>query len=65
MDGFLAGTVLVEEVFKTTTNDMTTGTVSGAGTFAGWFVMMKDNAGRFPGNKLWGQRLGLVLVRHN
>jgi hypothetical protein len=33
---------------------MTTGTVSSAGTLAGWFVMVKDNVGRFSGNKLWG-----------
>jgi cytochrome P460 len=51
---FPDGTVLVKEVFKTTTKDMTTGTVSSAGTLAGWFVMVKDNVGRFPGNKLWG-----------
>ncbi|MGY3618158.1 hypothetical protein [Bradyrhizobium sp. USDA 10063] len=33
---------------------VTTGTVSSTGTLAGWFVMVKDNVGRFPGNKLWG-----------
>ena len=48
------GTVLVKEVFKTTTKGMTTGTVSSAGTLAGWFVMVKDSVGRFSGNKLWG-----------
>ena len=51
---FPDGTVLVKEVFNTTTKSMTTGTVSSAGTLAGWFVMVKDSAGRFPGNKLWG-----------
>jgi hypothetical protein len=35
---FPDGTVLVKEVFKTTTKDMTTGTVSSAGSLAGWFV---------------------------
>ena len=55
---FPDGTVLVKEVFKTTTKDMTTGTVSSAGTLAGWFVMVKDNVGRFPGNKLWGDGWG-------
>ena len=56
---FPDGTVLVKEVFKaTTTKGMTTGTVSSAGTLAGWFVMVKDNAGRFPGNKLWGEGWG-------
>src|ERR1700757_3923130 len=51
---FPDGTVLVKEVFNTTTQDMTTGTVSSAGTLAGWFVMVKDGVGRFSGNKLWG-----------
>jgi cytochrome P460 len=55
---FPDGTVLVKEVFKASTNDMTTGTVSSAGTLAGWFVMVKDNVGRFPGNKLWGEGWG-------
>ena len=56
---FPDGAVLVKEVFNTTTNDMTTGTVSSAGTLAGWFVMVKDRpAGRFPGNKLWGDGWG-------
>jgi hypothetical protein len=35
---FPDGTVLVKEVFNTTTKDMTTGTVSSAGTLAGWFA---------------------------
>src|SRR5690242_4926964 len=43
---------------QTTTKDMTTGTVSRAGTLAGWFVMLKDNVGRFSGNKLWGDGWG-------
>jgi len=55
---FPDGTVLVKEVFKTNTQDMTTGTVSSAGTLAGWFVMVKDGGGRFPGNKLWGDGWG-------
>jgi len=55
---FPDGAVLVKEVFKTTTNPMTTGTVSSAGTLAGWFVMVKDDASRFPGSKLWGDGWG-------
>ena len=55
---FPDGAVLVKEVFDTTTKPMTTGTVSSAGTLVGWFVMMKDSAGRFPGNKLWGDGWG-------
>lgn len=52
------GAVLVKEVFHTTTQRMTTGTVSSAGSLAGWFVMVKDDAGRFPENKLWGDGWG-------
>src|SRR4029077_8749559 len=55
---FPDGTVLVKEVYKTTTKDMTTGTVSRAGTLAGWLVMVKDSVCRFPGNKLWGDGWG-------
>ena len=55
---FPDGTVLVKEVFKTATRTMTTGTVSSAGTLAGWFVMVKDGVGRFPKNKLWGDGWG-------
>lgn len=55
---FPDGAVLVKEVFKTTTKGMTTGMVSSAGTLAGWFVMVKDNVGRFSENKLWGDGWG-------
>jgi hypothetical protein len=55
---FPDGTVLVKEVFKTITEPMTTGTVSSASTLLGWFVMVKDNNGRFPENKLWGDGWG-------
>jgi hypothetical protein len=50
--------VLVKEVFETATQEMTTGTVSRAGTLKGWFVMMKDSNGRYAGNKLWGDGWG-------
>lgn len=52
------GTVLVKEVYKTETKPMTTGTVSSAGTLVGWFLMVKDDVGRFPQNKLWGEEWG-------
>jgi hypothetical protein len=55
---FPDGAVLVKEVFRAATEDMTTGTVSHAHTLKGWFVMMKDNKGRFPDNKLWGDGWG-------
>lgn len=52
------GAVLVKEVYKTATKRMTTGTVSSADTLVGWFVMVKDDIGRFPKNKLWGDGWG-------
>jgi len=55
---FPDGTVLVKEVFETATKEMTTGTVSHADKLKGWFVMVKDSAGRYPGNALWGDGWG-------
>jgi Cytochrome P460 len=55
---FPDGAVLVKEVFRAATEEMTTGTVSHAGTLKGWFVMVKDSNGRHAGNKLWGDGWG-------
>jgi hypothetical protein len=55
---FPDGAVLVKEVFQAATGPMTTGTVSHAETLKGWFVMMRDNNGRHPGNALWGDGWG-------
>lgn len=55
---FPDGAVLIKELFSTKTEDMTTGTVSRVDETAGWFVMVKDSKGRFPGNKLWGDGWG-------
>jgi hypothetical protein len=55
---FPEGAVLVKEVFRAATGQMTTGTVSRADTLKGWFVMMKDSNGRYAGNKLWGDGWG-------
>jgi hypothetical protein len=55
---FPDGTVLVKEVFTAHTAQMTTGTVSSADILKGWFVMVKDSKGRYPGNKLWGDGWG-------
>ncbi|MGX9430931.1 MULTISPECIES: cytochrome P460 family protein [Bradyrhizobium] len=55
---FPDGTVLVKEVFQTTTQEMTTGTVSRAQTLKGWFVMVKDSVGHHPGHALWGDGWG-------
>ena len=55
---FPDGAVLVKEVHQAVTGQMTTGTVSHAGTLKGWFVMVKDSTGRHAGNKLWGDGWG-------
>jgi hypothetical protein len=55
---FPDGAILIKELFSTTTDDMTTGTVSRADNTSGWFVMIKDSIGRYPDNKLWGDGWG-------
>ena len=55
---FPDGTVLVKEVFKTATKEMTTGTVSRADKLSGWFVMVKDGTGRRSSHPLWGDGWG-------
>ena len=55
---FPDGAVLVKEVFQAATGEMTTGTVSRADTLKGWFLMVKDNDGRYAGNRLWGDGWG-------
>jgi Cytochrome P460 len=55
---FIDGAVLIKEVFKTATREMTTGNVSRAETLKGWFVMVKDSTGRHQGSKLWGDGWG-------
>ncbi|WP_245288193.1 cytochrome P460 family protein [Bradyrhizobium sp. Ec3.3] len=55
---FPDGTVLVKEVYSAATSEMTTGTVSRADSLKGWFVMVKGDASRFPGNALWGDGWG-------
>jgi hypothetical protein len=55
---FPDGSVLVKEVFETTTAAMTTGTVSHAQKLKGWFVMVKDSKNSHPGNRLWGDGWG-------
>jgi hypothetical protein len=53
------GTVLVKEVFRAATAQMTTGTISHSDSLKGWFVMMKDSKGRYAANKLvWGDGWG-------
>lgn len=55
---FPDGTVLVKEVFETSTIPMTTGTVSHADKLKGWFIMVRDSRNTHPGNPLWGDGWG-------
>jgi Cytochrome P460 len=55
---FPDGAVLVKEVSATSTNKMTTGTVSHVDKLKGWFVMVKDSKNTHPGNPLWGDGWG-------
>ena len=55
---FPDGAVLVKEVFATSTNKMTTGTVSHADKLKGWFVMVRDSKGTHSDNPLWGDGWG-------
>lgn len=57
------GAVLVKEVIKTKSDDMTTGRVSWAEDIAVIFVMVKDKKGRFKGNPLWGNGWGWALFK--
>jgi len=51
---FADGTVLVKEVFGTDHAQLTTGDAHWASKTKVWFVLIKDQKGRYPGNPLWG-----------
>ena len=55
---FPDGTVLVKELFKGETESLTTGEATRAADVAGYFVMVKNDADRFPGHPLWGEGWG-------
>jgi hypothetical protein len=57
------GTVLVKEVFGTEHAQMTTGDAHWASGTKVWFVMIKDEKGRYPGNPLWGDGWGWALFK--
>jgi hypothetical protein len=59
---FSDGTVFIKELLQASTGPMTTGTISWGSKVDGWFVMVKDDHQRFPGNKLWGDGWGWVLI---
>jgi hypothetical protein len=60
---FADGTVLVKEVFATDHAQMTTGDAHWATTTKVWFVMIKDDKARYPGNPLWGDGWGWALFK--
>jgi hypothetical protein len=60
---FADGTVLVKEIFGTEHGQMTTGEVHWAKGTKIWFIMIKDEKGRYPGNPLWGDGWGWALYK--
>jgi hypothetical protein len=60
---FADGTVLVKEVFGSDHGQMTTGEVHWAKGTKIWFIMVKDEKGRYPGNPLWGDGWGWALYK--
>lgn len=60
---FADGTVLVKEAFGSDHGQMTTGDVHWAKGTKVWFIMIKDEKGRYPGNPLWGDGWGWALYK--
>ena len=60
---FADGTVLVKEVFGTDHAQMTTGDAHWASGIKVWFVMIKDEKGRYAENPLWGDGWGWALFK--
>jgi Cytochrome P460 len=60
---FPDGAVLVKEVFGTDHGKLTTGDAYWASGTKQWFVMIKDEKGRYPGNPLWGNGWGWALFK--
>lgn len=58
---FPDGAALVKDIRKVNTATMTTGQASWAGDINAWFVMIKDQKGRFPENANWGNGWGWAL----
>jgi hypothetical protein len=58
---FADGTVLVKEVFGTDHAQMTTGDAHWASGTKVWFVMIKDEKGRYSSSPLWGDGWGWAL----
>jgi hypothetical protein len=60
---FADGTVLVKEVLGTDHGQLTTGDAHWASGMKVWFIMIKDEKGRYPGNPLWGDGWGWALYK--
>jgi hypothetical protein len=60
---FPDGAVLVKEVFGTDHGKLTTGDAYWASGTKQWFVMIKNEKGRYPGNPLWGDGWGWALFK--
>lgn len=60
---FADGTVLVKEVFGSEHAQLTTGDAHWASGTKVWFIMVKDEKGRYPGNPLWGDGWGWALYK--
>ena len=60
---FADGTVLVKETFATDHAQMTTGDAHWATNTIVWFILIKDEKGRYPGNPLWGDGWGWALYK--
>jgi len=60
---FADGTVLVKEIFGTNHAQMTTGDAHWATATQVWFILVKDEKGRYPGNPLWGDGWGWALYK--
>lgn len=60
---FADGTVLVKEVFGTEHAQLTTGDANWASGTKVWFIMVKDEKGRYSDSKLWGDGWGWALYK--
>src|SRR5499425_3372577 len=60
---FADGTVLVKEILGRTPAQFTTGDAHFASIPMVWFVMIKDEKGRYPNNALWGDGWGWALFK--
>jgi Cytochrome P460 len=60
---FPDGTVLVKEIFGTDHAQMTTGDAHWASGTKVWFVMIKDEKGRYSNSPLWGDGWGWALFK--